>query len=454
MDILKNQQRQGIPVYQKPLDVIQPSKVEEEPIKLKEEKPNLTINLASQLDNKSIAPAVIISSTIQSAGKGFGKQLEKYNKDFGIKQNNPKIKEKQEEIPNKVIIKNESIFNPYPNLEKPLLVVEPSVIEKPLENTPMNDDFQEVRIDNETNKTKEVIEQPIKPKEKRMQTIKPIEEEIKDPIKPKEEETKQPIKQSKIKEEILYEKRQENISLNQDNKLESKIIEEKKSKTEKPQSTIIEVESKKPEVEEIIVPLIQPKKEVMIEPQIISLDQEKIEMSDFSIFRDINQQKKELQKEETKKEEARVGEPKNEEPKILQNMIMDNKSTIQKLQRNPNNFLGKEDYKLPKLKDKNQGFFFPQFSQIIDTPKENIISFNDKKFVSVIQEYNDQDLIDKVTDVEKEKEAKLKQYRDSILQMKKEKRKAKEDNLLTKEEEIKQKQQRELAEILKKSNIN
>ena len=115
----------------------------------------------------------------------------------------------------------------------------------------------------------------------------------------------------------------------------------------------------------------------------------------------------------------------------------------------------KKDINLGKIKfGKESGNFLNNFSgmksyEIGGMEKlENKIKEN--QFKSVEENPNeDEDYLNRLKEVEKEKQAKLKEYREYLLKMKKEKREIKAKEVLTQEELTKLEHKKRLAEQLK-----
>ena len=232
-------------------------------------------------------------------------------------------------------------------------------------------------------------------------------------------------------------------------------IKKEEKKDYKP--TLIEIEKKKAEIKE--------KKNIIIENKD---DNKKENKKSFNL----------LQFEENPKEENIVmaKEIKREKASdIIKNSLNQNKiddenddggllidedegEDINNIQNAPktNTFIDKKkDINLGKIKlGKDGGNFLNNFGGVKNYEKgginkmENIMKGEQHKSVLNNQDY-DEDYLDKIKEVENEKQARLKEYMEQLLKMKKEKRENKAKEVLSPEELAKLESKKKLAEKLK-----
>ena len=379
--------------------------------KLEEKKEKININLQSQIDsniNRSVAPPAMGALKIESAQKGFGKQVDLLSSEFGSLTEDDKKKEQEKNNDkNKVISIEENIKNANVGNKK---IAVSTTNNNTIQTQKGQNAFNGIPINSSLSKPIPSTSQlnPVsKPSQQRRDNIK-TDVKVEGPkvVQPKKEVNSKPIDTTKINVEPI---KKEVIK-----KEEPKIDNNKKEKDPLEQLMDEEFGSQESNVE-------------------VSKG---IKFSNFSA----NPQKV-VPKQEPKKKE----EPKPEPQKPMVNSISNSSK---------NNFIENNDIngKLPKVKEKKLGKFFIQEIQEEKYKSQMGIDSINKPVGSVIQD-KDEDLMKKFAQIEQEKAAKLMEYRNKILQMKKEKRAEKENEAkLSQEEKIKLEQRKALAEKLKSNN--
>ena len=155
------------------------------------------------------------------------------------------------------------------------------------------------------------------------------------------------------------------------------------------------------------------------------------------------------------KKDNKNNEPIKENAASIIKKSMENQSQI----KNSNNEIIKNSFfsnndKLNPIK-KKQGEFISGYQGNNDYYKNNFTDLEtevNKKIGSVIEKNDDNDeLIQKNLEIEKERMEQLKKYREMILKMKKERRQKEEEEYLTQEQQRRLEARKELAEKLKAS---
>lgn len=400
----------------------------------------VNINLQSQLDNKGkpiIGPSPEL--TIESAKKGFNKQVELLSSEFGISNDTEKSKQDNNNIiTNKVI----SIDESFKNVE---LDADPSSLKNTvlLENNAISGNEQKTSILNQpkTYVNSDLNNNTPLPKEsnsfrqtstnqKQTQphsTIEPIQKKT----EPKRENIKKAnnVEAPKVVQAPVKEIKKTEIETTKIN------VESIKKEESKPQPVI----ENKPVAKDPLEQLMD--QEFGQQEPTIEVSNKGIKFSNFSPNPEKKNKKEEIQKQPEKREE---------------------KTNIQtsSITSSTNNFLDNEQKQsLPKIKEKKLGKFFDQqFGSNkfgVQPGLEAIESSVSKPVGSVIQEEKDEDLLKKFSQIEQEKAKKMLEYREKILQMKKEKRAEKEKGAqLSKEDLMRIEQRKLLAEKLKNKSTN
>lgn len=379
--------------------------------KQEEKKEKININLQSQIDTNikgSVAPPPMGELKIESAKKGFGKQVDLLSSEFGVLTEEEKKKEENKNNDkNKVISIEESIKNINGGAKKTSTSTRmngtqnKSIVYVNTNSQQGQDAFNGIPISSSLSKPINKTSQP-----KRDNIITDVKVEAPKVIQPKNENKPQAQETTKINVEPI---KKEPVK-KEEPKVDNKQIE----KDPLEQLMDDEFGSQEPNVE-------------------VSKG---IKFSNFSA-----NPKKVVPKEEPKKKE----EPKPEPQKTQVNSITNSTK---------NNFIETNDVngQLPKVKEKKLGKFFIQEIQEEKYKSQMGIINENKPVGSVIQD-KDEDLMKKFAQIEQEKAAKLIEYRNKILQMKKEKRAEKESEAkLSQEEKLKLEQRKALAEKLKANN--
>ena len=166
--------------------------------------------------------------------------------------------------------------------------------------------------------------------------------------------------------------------------------------------------------------------------------------------------KEEVKKEEEKKEEVKKEENKEEEKK--EEKKEEEKQKNEKIESKPitNAFIDKKkDINLAKVKvGKDGGNFFNNYGGMKNYEKGGIekleTKIKEQRLQSVVSNPNEEDdYLAKLREVEKEKNQKLKEYREKLTKMQKEKRENKAKQTLSPEELAKLQRREQLAEKLK-----
>lgn len=438
-----NKQKQGQPTKEEEPKKTAPSHKEEIPKVANKPAPatsKVNINLQSQLDNKGkpiIGPSPEL--TIESAKKGFNKQVELLSSEFGISNDTEKSKQDNNNIiTNKVI----SIDESFKNVE---LDADPSSLKNTvlLENNEISGNEQKTSILNQpkTYVNSDLNNNTPLPKEsnsfrqtstnqKQTQPHSTIE-----PIQKKTETKRENVKKAnnieapKVVQTPAKEIKKTEIETTKIN------VESIKKEESKPQPVI----ENKPVAKDPLEQLMD--QEFGQQEPTIEVSNKGIKFSNFSPNPEKKDKKEEIQKQPEKKEE---------------------KTNIQtsSITSSTNNFLDNEQKQsLPKIKEKKLGKFFEQqfgSNKFGNQPGlEAIESSVSKPVGSVIQEEKDEDLLKKFSQIEQEKAKKMLEYREKILQMKKEKRAEKEKGAqLSKEDLMRIEQRKLLAEKLKNKSTN
>ena len=376
--------------------------------KPEEKKEKININLQSQIDSNikgSVAPPPMGELKIESAQKGFGKQVDLLSSEFGLLTEDDKKKEKEKNNDkNKVISIEENIKNVNGTNKK----IAVSTTNNNIQPHQGQDAFNGIPINSSLSKPTQLnpVSKPSQLTQQRRDNIK-TDVKVEGPkvVQPKKETKSQPQDTTKINVASI---KKEPV------KIEEQKIDNKKEKDPLEQLMDEEFGSQEPNIE-------------------VSKG---IKFSNFSA----NPQKV-IPKEEPKKKE----EPKPEPQKSIVNSITNSSK---------NNFIENNDVngQLPKVKEKKLGKFFIQEIKEEKYKSQMGIDSVNIPVGSVIQD-KDEDLMKKFAQIEQEKAAKLTEYRNKILQMKKEKRAEKENEAkLSQEEKIKLEQRKALAEKLKSNN--
>lgn len=219
--------------------------------------------------------------------------------------------------------------------------------------------------------------------------------------------------------------------------------------------TLIEIEKKKSEIKE--------KKDITYENKI---KKENKKAFDLLQFQENPKEENIVVAKEIKREKAsdiiksalnqnKINDENNDDGLLIDEDEGEDANNYNQNATKTNTFIDKKkDINLGKVRlGKDGGNFLNNFSGMKNYEKggiekmENIIK--NEQFKSVIDNQNDDDYQNKLREVEKEKQAKLKEYREFLLKMKKEKRDNKAKEVLSPEELAKLESKKRLAEQLK-----
>ena len=362
--------------------------------KIEEKKEKININLQSQIDtniNRSVAPPPMVELKIESAKKGFGKQVDLLSSEFGILTEDEKKKE-EEKKNNKVISIEESIKN----------------VNGGAMNTTQS-------------KSKVYVNTGTQTGQDAFNGI-PISSSLFKPV----------TSQSQLNQNV----RRDNIKT--DVKVEGPKVVQPKTEIMVQQDTTIKINEpvKKEEIKNEIKEK-DPLEQLMEEE--FGSQEPNVEFSKGIKFSNFSVNIKTKLKEEPKKKEEHISQ----------------KAPISSITNYAkNNFIESNDVnrQLTKLKEKKLGKFFIQVILEEMYKRQMGIESDNKPVGSVIQD-KDEDLMKKFAQIEEEKAAKLMEYRKTILQIMKEIRAEKESEAkLSEEDKIKLEHRKALAEKLKARN--
>ena len=376
--------------------------------KIEEKKEKININLQSQIDtniNRSVAPPPMEELKIESAKKGFGKQVDLLSSEFGILTEDEKKKE-EEKKNNKVISIEESIKNVNGGAMKTSVSTQMNTTQsksKVYANTGTQtgqDAFNGIPISSSLFK-------PVTSQSQLNQNVR--RDNIKTDVKVEGPKVVQP------KTEIMV----------QQDTTEKVGVQTIKKEPVKKEEIKNEIKEKDP-LEQLMDEEFGSQ-----EPNVVF--SKGIKFSNFSV--NIKTKLKE--------------EPKKKEEHISQKAPISSITNFAK-----NNFIESNDVnrQLTKVKEKKLGKFFNQVILEEMYKRQMGIESDNKPVGSVIQD-KDEDLMKKFAQIEEEKTAKFMEYRKKILQMVEEIRAEKESEAkLSEEDKIKLEHRKALAEQLKARN--
>ena len=412
----KNQPKTSQPPVSKSVQSVkkEDTKKKEEPKKSvpkpEEKKEKININLQSQIDSNikgSVAPPAMGELKIESAKKGFGKQVDLLSSEFGILTEDEKKKEeeKKNNEKNKVISIEESFKNVNGGTKKTSV------------STQMN---------STQSKSKVYVNTDTQQGQDAFNGI-PISSSLSKPLSSQSQLNSNIKTDVKVEGPKVVQPKKDIIQQNDTTKINVEPIKKDSGKKEK-----IKNENKQNEKD--------PLEQLMDEE--FGSQEPNIEVSKGIKFSNFSANpKKVIPKEEPKKKEDPISQSQKAPISSITNSTK-------------NNFIESNDVngQLPKVKEKKLGKFFIQEIQEEKYKSQMGLESDNKPVGSVIQD-KDEDLMKKFAQIEQEKAAKLLEYRNKILQLKKEKRAEKESEAkLSQEDKLKLEQRKALAEKLKASN--